>query len=145
MRLFLPTPRETNLLVLLGCAALGYGLYLRHLVIDLPALEIACAGGLPRAICTVRRLAIELSDMQVFGGIALVAAIVQFVQPRVVTFAIALGTAILGLVLSNNELSALAIGLLIMSFARPTAASRRAPARAAPPRTKAPASSRTSH
>jgi hypothetical protein len=144
MRLFVPSPRETNVLVLLGCAALGYGLYLRYLVIDAPALEAACATGLPRAVCDLRRFAIDLYELQFFGGVALVAAIVHLVRPRLATFTIGLMTAIFGLVLSNNELSALAIGLLVMGFARPRAASRRAPARAIRPQTRAPASSKTS-
>jgi hypothetical protein len=129
--------------VVLGCAALGYGLYLRYLVIEAPALEAACAAGLPRAVCQVRRFAIDLYEMQFFGGIAIVAAIVHVVRPRMATFTVALMAAIFGLVLANNELSAFAVGLLVMGFARPVASSKRAPARAASPQATAPPSSKT--
>ena len=148
MRPFLPTPRETNLLVVLGCAALGCGLYLRHAVVDSSALELACAGGLPRASCLLRRAVVEFHEMQLFGGAALVAAVAHFVNPRLVAFAIAMCAAILGLVLANNELSAIAIGVVVVSFARPvrhSRASKPLPVPTVPAPTIAPASSKTSH
>jgi hypothetical protein len=148
MRPFLPNPRETNLLVVLGCAALGYGLYLRHSIVDSSALEFACAAGLPRASCILRRAVIDFQEMELFGGTALVAAIVHFVKPRLAAFAIAMCAAILGSFLANNELSAIAIGMLVVSFARPvrhSRASRPLPAPSMPAPTIAPASSKTSH
>jgi hypothetical protein len=148
MRLFLPTPRETNLLVVLGCAALGCGLYLRHMIVDSSALELACAAGLPRASCILRRAVIDFHEMELFGGVALVAAIVHFVNPRLIPFAIAMCAAILGLLLANNELSAIAIGGLVVSFARPVRhprTSRPLPVRSMRAPTIVPASSKTSH
>jgi hypothetical protein len=148
MRPFLPTPRETNLLVVLGCAALGYGLYLRHMIVDSSTLELACAAGLPRASCMLRRAVIDFQEMELFGGGALVAAIAHFAKPRLIAFAIAMCAAILGSVLANNELSAIAIGVLVVSFARPvrhSRASRPLPAPTIPAPTISPASSKTSH
>jgi hypothetical protein len=148
MRPFVPSPRETNLLVVLGFAALGYGLYLRHSVVDAPTLELACAAGLPRASCFLRRAVTDFREMQLFGGVALVAAIAHFIKPRLLAFAIALCAAIFGLLLANDALSAIAIGLLVISFARPvrhSRASRPQQAPIVPSPTIAPASSKTSH
>jgi hypothetical protein len=142
MRLFLPTPRETNLLLLLGCAAFGGSLYLRYLAIESPAVEAACAAASPRAICLLRRLAIELSDLELFGGVALAGAILHLVRPRIVPFAIALVAAIAGLVLYNTGVAALAAALLAVSPARPVRASTQAPGSARSPQTRAPASSK---
>jgi hypothetical protein len=148
MRPFLPTPRETNLLVVLGCAALGCGLYLRHTIVDSSALELACAAGLPRASCILRRAVVDFHEMELFGGAALVAAIAHFVNPRLIAFAIAMCAAILGLLLANNELSAIAIGVLVVSFARPvrhSQASRPLPVPTVRAPTIVPANSKTSH
>ena len=145
MHLFLPSPRETNFLLLIGFAALGYGLYLRYFVVEAPALEAACLAGLPRAGCLLRLIVIESYTMQLFGGAALVAAVAHFVRPRIATLSAALVAAVLGLILYNTELSALAVGVAVMGFVRPARASMPAPARAAWRQTKAPASSETSH
>ena len=148
MRAFLPTPRETNLLVFLGCASFGYALYLRHMVVDASTLELACAAGLPRASCFLRRAVTDFRDMELFGGTAIIAAVAHFIAPRFTAFAIAMCAAIFGLVLGNPEPAAMAAGLLILSFARPVRrllASKPLPASAAPARTTAPASSKTSH
>jgi hypothetical protein len=147
MRLFLPTPRQTNLLIVLGCAAFGYALYLRHVVVDAPGLEAACAAGLPRAICSVRRVVIDLYEMEFFGGTAIAAAVIHLTRPRLAIFTIGLVAAIFGLVLSNSTASALAVGLLVMGFARPVhrePANKSLPARAARARATGPASSKTS-
>jgi hypothetical protein len=148
MRPFVPSPRETNLLVVLGFAALGYGLYLRHVIVDAPALELACAAGLPRASCALRQAVIDFREMQLFGGAAIVAATWHFVKPRLAAFAVALCAAIFGLLLANTALSSIAIGLLVVSFARPvrhSRASRPLPVPTVQSPTIAPASSKTSH
>jgi len=54
----------------------------------------------------------------VFGIGALVVAAVNLLRPSLVGFAVALALACLGLVLYNVMLSSLAIGLLLLSFAR---------------------------
>jgi hypothetical protein len=148
MRPFLPSPRETNLLVVLGFAAFGYGLYLRYGLIEAPLLEVGCATGLPRAACGLRRIVIDLHEMEFFGGVALAAAVFHFARPRLAAFAIGLSMAIFGLVLWNSSLSAIAIALLVIGFARPVRpvpASRPLPAPAMQAQTIAPASSKASH
>lgn len=145
MRLYLPTPRETNLLILLGFAAFGYALYLRFLVIDAPSIEFACAEGLARAVCTVRRTVIELRDLQFFGGLALVCAALHFIRPRFATLAIGVAAALFGLILRNTGVSALAAAILIMGFARSAHSDTSKPGPAAGLRTTVPANSRAFH
>lgn len=141
MRYFRPGPRETNVLVLLGCAAFGFALYLRYGVIEARPMELACAAGLPRAICQARLIAIQLYGVQAFGWVALAAAGVHFLRPNLVAFTVSTLAAILGLVLYNPDLSALAVAILVSAFARPVSARPRKPAPPGIRQTTAPASS----
>ena len=43
---FLPSARQTNWLLVIGFASLGYALYLRYLVIEQSSVSLACEGGL---------------------------------------------------------------------------------------------------
>ena len=56
----------------------------------------------------------------VFGWVALIASAVQLWRPNVVTFGTGLVFALLGLVLYNTRVSALAVALLVLSLARPS-------------------------
>lgn len=145
MSTFVPSPRQSNLLILLACAALGYGFYLRYAVVEAPALIAACGEGLPRAVCSLRRFVLELADLQFFAGTALLAAVFHFVRPMPAALAVALVATAFGLTIGDVGASAFAAAILIMAFARPARASssRRAPAGS--PQTTGPASSRTSH
>jgi hypothetical protein len=66
----------------------------------------------------MRQVTIALFTYSAFGWAALVAAAVNLLRPSLVLFAIALAAACLGVVLYNVGLSSLAIGLLVLSFAR---------------------------
>jgi hypothetical protein len=145
MRLFLPSPRQTNFLIILGFAAAGAALYTRHAIIDSSVLAAACADGSVLAGCWVRRFIVELGELQFFGGAALVAAILHFLRPRVTMFAGALTAAVFGLLLGNPEASAFATAIIVLAFARPVRASKPAPAPAAPLPPAPPASSKTIH
>ena len=145
MRPFLPTPRQTNLLILLGFCALGAGLYLRHSILDAAPLATACLAGMARGSCVLRRFLVELYELQFFGGVALIAAAAHFIRPRAVVFAAALAAAILGLFLHNVVPSAFAVSILVMAFARTPRVGTRKTRPAAPPQTTRPASSRTTH
>ena len=145
MRLYLPTPRETNLLILLGFTAFGYALYLRFLVVDALAIEFACAEGLARMVCGLRRTVIELHDLQFFGGLALVCAVLHFVRPRFATLAVGMVAALFGLILRNTGVSALAMAILIVGFARSVHVDKPRRAGASSMRTTAPANSRRFH
>lgn len=142
---FLPTPRQTNLLLLLGFATIGAALYLRISIVESDTLSAACFAGVERASCDLRQLILELYALEVFGGVALIAATVHFFKPEAMTFGIALCAAIMGLFLNNVVPSAFAAAILVMSLARPARGGRPRPAQRAVPRATPPASSRETH
>jgi hypothetical protein len=117
-RLFLPTARQTNWLLVIGFLALGEALYLRYQAIENPPVSLACQGGLTTWLCGTFRLAIVLSDHTAFGWAALAAALLNLVRPSIVLTAATLAAAGFGLVLHNANLSAVAVALLILSLAR---------------------------
>ena len=116
---FLPTARQVNWLLVVGFLSLGEALYLRYLAIENSTVSLACQAGLDTWLCTAFRLTIVLFTYQVFGGLALAAALLNLLRPSVVLMAVALAAAAFGIVLHNTDLSALAAGLLILSLARP--------------------------
>ncbi len=144
MRPFLPTPRQTNWLLLLGFGAFAAALHLRQSLLEFEPLIASCASGAPLAACGLRRAVLELSGLQLFGGISLIAAALHFHRPRLVLFAVALCAGAAGLLWGNATAAAAAAALLTLSFARPQG-DRQMPAPPAPPPATTPASSRTIH
>ena len=120
--LFLPTARQVNWLLVVGFLSLGEALYLRYLAIENSNVSLACQAGLDTWLCTAFRLTIVLFTCQVFGGLALAAALLNLLRPSLVLVALALAAAGFGVVLHNADLSALAVGVLILSLARPAPA-----------------------
>ena len=118
MKLFLPSARATNILLIVGFSALGYALYLRYLGIEQSPVGLACGAGLNTWLCVTRAVATTLFQNSVFGIAALVIAALNLLRPTLVLFAAALAIACIGVVLYNVVLSSLAIGLLILSLAR---------------------------
>jgi hypothetical protein len=118
MKLFLPSARATNYLLIVGFCSLGYALYMRYLAIEQTPVGLACEGGLNTWLCITRRIAITLFQYSVFGWAALIVAAVNLLRPSLVLFAVGLSIACLGVVLYNVGLSSLAVGLLLLSFAR---------------------------
>jgi hypothetical protein len=118
-KLFLPSRRASAVLAMLGLAALGAALYLRYFIIQNSAIGIACEAGEASLICTARLAAILMFVRGAFGWVALIASAIQLWRPNVVAFGIGLAFALLGLVLYNTRVSALAIALLVLSLARP--------------------------
>lgn len=118
MKLFLPSARATNVLLAIGFSALGYALYIRYLALEQSTVGLACGAGLNTWLCWSRSLVTVLFQNSVFGIAALIVAAVNLLRPSLVLFAVALALACLGVVLYNIVLSSLAIGLLILSFAR---------------------------
>jgi hypothetical protein len=145
MHPFLPTPRQTNLLLLLAFTAIGVALHLRISIVESDTLAAACFAGAERASCGLRRFIHELYALEVFGGVALIAAAVHFFKPDAMTFGIALCAAILGLFLDNVVPSAFAAAILVMSFARPARGGRPRPVQRAAGRATPPASSKATH
>jgi hypothetical protein len=121
-RLFLPTARQTNWLLLVGLLSLGEALYLRYLAIEYAQVSLACQGGLSTWLCTTFRLAIVLYNHSVFGWVALAAALLNLVRPSIALILVALAATAFGLVLHNADLAGLAAALLILSLARPAPA-----------------------
>jgi|SRR3984885_965263 hypothetical protein len=120
--LFLPTARQTNLLLAVAFLAVGEALYIRYMVAENSNAELACQAGLKTWLCSAFELTTVLYHYEVFGGVALVAAVLNFLRPSIVLMALALAAAGFGVVQHNADLSALAAGLLILSLARPAPA-----------------------
>src|SRR5580658_8711777 len=117
--LFLPTARQTNWLLIVVFVCLGEAMYLRYLAIENGTVALACQAGLDTWLCGTFRLTIVLFNDQVFGGVALAAALLNLLRPSLVLVAIALAAAAFGIVLHNTDLAALAAGVLILGLARP--------------------------
>jgi hypothetical protein len=118
MKLFLPSPRATHWLMLIGFCSLGYALYLRYLAIEQSSVGLACDAGQATWLCATRKTAIALFTYSVFGGTAVAAAALHMLRPSILLFAVALAAAGFGIVLYNVALSALAVALLVLSLAR---------------------------
>jgi len=86
-------------------------------------VELACQAGLKTWLCGAFHVAIALYNHYVFGAVALAAALLNLTRPSIVLVAVALAAAGFGIVLHNPELSALAVGVLILSLARRAPAS----------------------
>jgi hypothetical protein len=118
MRLFLPSARATNVLLIVGFCAFGYAFYMRYLVIEQSTVSLACEAGLNSWLCTSRTVVTTLFTYLVFGWAALIVAALNLLRPSLVLFAVALAATCLGLVLYNGGLAAVAAGLLVLSLAR---------------------------
>ena len=118
MRLFLPSARATNWLLIVGFSALGYALYMRYAVFENTQVGLACAAGLDTWLCASRRVIFALYQHSVFGGAALVVAAVNFLRPTLPVFAVALALTCLGVVLYSVGLASVAAALLVLSLAR---------------------------
>ena len=117
--LYRPTPRQAVCL-----AAIGAGrarLWLLHALPGDRAIRgrHRLRGDGANWLCASRRTAIALFTPQVFGIVALGAALLNLLRPSVVFWALALLAGGAGIVLYNAALSALAVALLILSLARP--------------------------
>jgi hypothetical protein len=116
------TPYQVQWLLIVGFATVGYALYVRYLAIEFSQTSLACDAGLQTMLCKTRSLATYLFRNSVFGAVALVIAILHVIRPSIVLLTGGLIAAGLGVVLYNIGLSGLAIGLLILGFARPAPA-----------------------
>ena len=122
--LFRPVGRQWAAVIPLGLLALGYAFYMRYGVIQHTPTGLACDAGLPTLLCRTRSATIALYEHAGFGALALAAAAVNLWRPRLTLFVLGPIAAALGIVLYNVVLSGLAVSLLILSLARPAAATR---------------------
>jgi hypothetical protein len=116
------TPYQVQWLLIVGFVTVGYAIYVRYLAIEFSQTSLACDAGLQTMLCKTRSLATYLFRNSVFGVVALVIAILHLIRPSIVLLTGGLIAAGFGVVLYNIGLSGLAIGLLILGFARPAPA-----------------------
>jgi hypothetical protein len=116
------TPYQVQWLLIVGFVTVGYALYLRYLAIEFSSVALACDAGLTTVLCKTRILATALFKNSVFGITALVIAVLHLIRPSIVLLTGGVIAAGFGIVLYNVELSGVAIGLLILGFARPAPA-----------------------
>jgi hypothetical protein len=116
------TPYQVQFLLVVGFVTVGYALYLRYLAVEFSQVALACDGGLQTVLCKSRSVATYLFKNSVFGSVALVIAALHVIRPSIVLLTLGLIAAGLGIVLYNIALSGIAIGLLILGFARPAPA-----------------------
>ena len=116
MKLFLPSARTANWLLIVGFCAMGYALYMRYLAVEQSPVGLACQAGLNTWLCVTRQITIGLFTYSVFGWFALIVAALNLLRPSLMLFGLA--PACCGIVLYNIALSALAAGLLVLSLAR---------------------------
>jgi hypothetical protein len=116
------TPYQVQWLLIVGFLTVGYAIYVRYLAIEFSGTALACDAGLQTLLCKSRALATTLFRNSVFGITALVIAVLHIIRPSIVLLTLGLIAAGLGIVLYNVVLSGLAIGLLILGFARPAPA-----------------------
>ncbi|MBS9476324.1 hypothetical protein [Ancylobacter radicis] len=117
-RNFLPSSRAANVIIALGAFALGWAIYMRYALVEQSAIGLACRG-METMTCETREMVITLYGYSVFGIAAISLAVIQFIRPSLLVFTLALMATSIGVVMYNNNLSALAAGLLLISFARP--------------------------
>jgi hypothetical protein len=120
--LFLPNAAQINFLLIVGFLAVGEAMYLRFMAVENSNVALACQAGLNTWLCSSYRLSVVLFNHQVFGAVALAVALLNLIRPSLVLCAVALAVAGFGIVLHDTDLSALAVGVLILSLARPAPA-----------------------
>ena len=112
------TPYQVQFLIVVGFITVGYALYLRYMAVEYSPVALACDAGLQTMLCKMRALATYLFKNSVFGIVAVIIAALHVLRPSIVLLTAGLIAAGLGIVLYNITLSGIAIGLLILGFAR---------------------------
>lgn len=116
------TPYQVQWILVVGFLTIGYAIYLRYMAIEFTQVRLECEAGLQTMLCKTRILMTYLFKAQVFGIVALIIALLHVIRPSIVTLTAGLVAACFGIVLYNVGLSGVAIGLLILGFARPAPA-----------------------
>lgn len=113
---------QVQWILIVGFLSVGYALYLRYLAIEYSPTALGCEAGLQTWLCKTRLATIWLFKHSVFGAVAVVVAALHVIRPSIVLLTIGIIAAGAGIVLYNIGLSGVAIGLLILGFARPAPA-----------------------
>lgn len=116
------TPYQVQWLLIVSFLSIGYAIYLRYMAIEFSSVALACDAGLNTMLCKTRILFTALFRNSVFGIVALIIAALHLIRPSIVLLTGGLIAASFGIVLYNIVLSGLAVGLLILGFARPAPA-----------------------
>jgi hypothetical protein len=116
------TALQVQWILVVGFLTIGYAIYLRYMAIEFTQVRLECDAGLQTMLCKTRLLMTYLFKNYVFGGAALIIAILHVIRPSIVTLTGGLIAACFGIVLYNIGLAGIAIGLLILGFARPAPA-----------------------
>ena len=116
------TPYQVQFLLIVGFVTVCYAIYLRYFAIEFSQTALACDAGLQTVLCKARATATALFKNNVFGIVALVIATLNLMRPSIVLLTLGAIAAGLGIVLYNIVLSGIAVGLLILGFARPAPA-----------------------
>lgn len=116
------TALQVQWILIVGFLTVGYAIYLRYMAIEFSQVRLECEAGLPTMLCKTRLLLTYLFKHYVFGATALIIAVLHVIRPSIVTLTAGLVAAGFGIVLYNIGLSGIAIGLLILGFARPAPA-----------------------
>src|SRR5438309_851219 len=88
--LFLPTARQTNVLLIAAFLCLGEAMYLRYMVMENSTMSLACQGGLATWLCDSFRLVNLLYPHQVFGWTALAVALLNLLRPSMILVTVSL-------------------------------------------------------
>jgi hypothetical protein len=121
-RSFRPSPRAFAVRAAVAAVALGLAAYMRYQLVEPASVGLACDAGATTALCTIRRAFVLTFVWNGFGTAALIATAIALVRPSVFMVAVALAAGLLGVVLYNTQLSALALALLPLVLARPAPA-----------------------
>ena len=113
---------QVQWILILGFVTIGYALYVRYMAVEFGQVRLECESGLQTVLCKSRSLMKFLFENNVFGTAAVIVASLHVIRPSIVTLTAGLIAACLGVVLYNVVLSGVAIGMLILGFARPTPA-----------------------
>ena len=80
-KLFLPSARATNGLLIVGFVSIGYALYLRYTALEQSTVGLACDARLDTWLCASRRIVTVLLQYSAFGIGALAVAVLNLLRP----------------------------------------------------------------
>ena len=116
------TALQVQWVLIVGFLTIGYAIYLRYMAIEFSQVRLECESSLQTMLCKTRILMTYLFKSYVFGIVAMMVAVLHLIRPSIVTLTVGLIAACFGIVLYNIGLSGVALGLLILGFARPAPA-----------------------
>jgi hypothetical protein len=114
-----PTRRSLAAILVAGALAVGLALYMRYGLVEPSSVGLACESGEVSTACVSRQIFIGMFRHEVFGIVALAATVLALLRPNGLLVGAALACGLMGAVLYNTGLSAIALSLLPLVLARP--------------------------